>query len=131
MSESKPRRQRRDKLPLSEKHARRLEASRRYYLRYFNFFLIRTCHLLFSRNQQRIREEQRVRSRLLVIQLIFIRICTSFHGCLLPGIVKSCKWKNNRKTSLKATYVFVLTAVDNFLERMKMGIVIPLLTQTL
>jgi hypothetical protein len=73
-NESKPRQPRRDKLPLSEKQARRLEASRRYYEKYLNFSLLSTCRLLFSRNKQRIREEQRVRSKMLV--LLFVQILT-------------------------------------------------------
>jgi hypothetical protein len=73
-SESKPRQPRRDKLPLSEKQARRLEASRRYYEKYLKFSLLSTCRLLFSRNKQRIREEQRVRSKMLV--LLFVQILT-------------------------------------------------------
>jgi hypothetical protein len=78
MSERKPRQQRKDKLPPSEKHARHLEASRKYYSRYFLFFVVSICCLLFFRNKQRIKQEQLLRSRKLVIS--FVRVCATTHG---------------------------------------------------
>ena len=86
--------------------------------------------LLFSRNKERIREEQRVRSRELVMPFVWIFTNYSWLSLLL-GIVKSCEKKNDRKTSLTVIYVFVLTVADVSLERRRLGIVIHLLTQTL
>ena len=86
--------------------------------------------LLFSRNKQRIREEQRVRSRELVMPFVWIFTNYSWLSLLL-GIVKSCEKRNDRKTSPTVIHVFVLTVADVSLERRKLDIVIHLLTQTL
>jgi hypothetical protein len=104
MSESpqvEPKRQRRDKLPPSERHARHLEASRRYYSRYFNFNFSKKymLHLPFSRNKQRIREEQRVRSRKLVIP--FVRIFTTTHLLLTRHREKLKKEKHEKDEKLQ------------------------------
>ena len=83
-------------------------------------------HLLLSRNKQRIKEEQRVHSRMLVMPFVRIFINYSWLSLLL-GIAKSCKKKKNRKTSLTVIHVFVFTVADTPLERRILSIAIHLL----